>query len=135
MSPSFEQHVTSLYEPFFDKLVAALCCFARFSTTRQEYSTFLVLYRHEVSRYLDINNIAAIAMRPEIVHEQVVRVVNEEVQSVEHLFVVADERHFQVLVDHLLQLRLGLVFLVDQLDLTLLLGLLQQEVSVTNDLV
>ena len=63
------------------------------------------------------------------------RVVNEKVQRVDHLLVVADERHFQVLVDHLLQLRLGLFLLMNQLYLTLLLRLLQEEVSVTNDLI
>ena len=74
-------------------------------------------------------------MRPEIVHEQVVRIVNEEVQRVEHLLIVADERHLQILVDHLLELRLGLVFFVYELYLTLLLALLDEEVRVPDDLV
>ena len=73
-------------------------------------------------------------MRAEVVHVQVVSVVDEEVQGVKHLLVVADQRHLQVLVDHFLQLLLGFVFLMDKLDLRLLLGFLDEEIGVADDL-
>ena len=64
-------------------------------------------------------------MRPEVIHEEIVRVVHEEMQSIHHLFVVSHKRHLQVLVNHLLQLGLCLVLLMDELDLPLLLGFLE----------
>jgi len=62
-------------------------------------------------------------------------VVNEKVQSVKHLFVVSHQRHLQVLVNHFPKLRFSFILLVNQLDLSLLLRLLQQKVSVPDYLV
>ena len=74
-------------------------------------------------------------MRPKIVHEQVVSVVHEEMKCVKHFLVVADQGHLEILVDNLAELRLRLVFLMDKLDLPLLVRLFQQEVGVPDDLV
>ena len=77
-----EKHVSPLNQAFFHELVAAFCGFARFTATSEENPPLLILDWHEVGRDLDIHNVWAIAVRPKIVHEQVVRVVNEKMQSV-----------------------------------------------------
>ena len=74
-------------------------------------------------------------MGPEIVHKEVVSIVDKEVQGIEHLFVVPDKRHFQILVNDLLKFLLRLILLMDELDLPLLLGFFQEEVCVTDDLI
>lgn len=74
-------------------------------------------------------------MRPKVIHEKVVSVVDKEVKRVKHLLIVAYQRHLQVLVNHLLQLLLSFVFLVNQLDLPLLLRLFKQEFRVANDFI
>ena len=74
-------------------------------------------------------------MRPEIIHEQIVSVVDEEVQRVQHLLVVAHERHFQILINDLFELGLSLVFFVDQLNLPLLLRLFQEEIGIPYNLI
>lgn len=124
MGTPFEQHVSALDQALFDELVARLGCFARLTTACQENATLLVLDRHEVGWDLDVDDVGPIAMRAEVVHVQVVSVVDEEMKRVQHLLVVADQRHFQVLIDDLLQLLLRLVLLMDQLDLRLLFRLL-----------
>ena len=135
MRPPLKQHVPPLNQPLFHELVAALSCLPGLAAAREEYSTLLVLDGHEIRWYLDVNDVGSVGVRPEVVHEQVVGVVNEEVQGVEHLFVVANQRHFEILVNHLLELRLGLVLLMDQLYLPLLLRLLEQEIRVPNNFV
>ena len=64
-------------------------------------------------------------MRPKIIHEEVVSIVDEEVQGIQHLLVVAYQRHLQVLVHNLAKLRLGFVLFMDQLNLSLLVRLFQ----------
>ena len=60
-------------------------------------------------------------MRAEIVHEQIVRIVDEEVQSVNHLSVVAHERHLDSLLDDLRDRLLRTLLLLKQFHLHLLL--------------
>lgn len=55
-------------------------------------------------------------MRAEVVHEEVVRVVNEEVERVEHVSVVLEHGHLQRRLDDLLDLSLGLLSVVDKLN-------------------
>lgn len=74
-------------------------------------------------------------MRPEVVHEEVVGVVDKEMQSIKHLLVVPNEWHLQVLVHNFLELGSGFILLMDKLDLSLLLRLFEQEVAVPHDLV
>ena len=130
-----EQHVSPLHESLLHKLIASLGSLARLSTSSEEDPALFVLDGHEVGWDLDVNHVRSVGVGPEVVHKQVVRIVDEEVKSVQHFLVVAYERHLQVLVDYLLQLLLGFVFLVDELDLSLLLGLLEEEVGVSNDLI
>ena len=73
-------------------------------------------------------------MSAEIVHEQVVRVVDEEMKCVDHFPIVAYQGHLDRLLDHLRYRLLGPLFLLEQLDLHLLLGLLQQELGLPDDL-
>jgi hypothetical protein len=40
----------------------------------------------------------------EVVHKQVMGIVNEEMESVEHLFVVAYQRHLEILIHNFSQL-------------------------------
>jgi len=89
MSSSFEQHIPSLHEPLLHEFVAALCCLSRLASSREEDAAFFVLHRHEVSRNLDVDDVGSVGVTSEVVHEEVVRVVNEEMQSVQHLLVVA----------------------------------------------
>lgn len=97
MCSSFEDHVSSLDQTFIYKFVAAFRGFARLSTAGEEYSAFFVFHRHKVGRYLYIDHIAPIRVRLEIVHEQVVGVVYEKMKSVDHLSVIANQRHFNCL--------------------------------------
>ena len=91
--PPLKQHVSPLNKSFLDKFVATFGCFARLSTTSQEDASLFIFNGHEVSWYFNVNYIRPIRMRSEIVHEQVVSVVNKEVERVKHLFVVTHKRH------------------------------------------
>ncbi len=55
-------------------------------------------------------------MRAEVVHEEIVRVVNEEVECVEHVPVVLEHGHLERRLDDLLDLSLGLLSVVDKLN-------------------
>ena len=59
-------------------------------------------------------------MSPEIVHEKVVRVVYEEVQGIEHVAVVLEDRDFQGGLHDLLELVLGLLPVMNEFDALLL---------------
>ena len=134
MCAPLEQHVSTLDQALLDKFVTGLGRLARLTTTRKEDAAFFVLNRHEVRRNLDVDDIGPVAMRAEIVHVEVVSVVDEEMQGVQHLFVITDQRHLQVLVYDLLQLLLGFVFLMNELDLRLFFGFLDEEIGVADDL-
>lgn len=73
-------------------------------------------------------------MRAEVVHEQVVSVVDEEVERVDHLSVVANQWHLDGLLNDLGQRLLCLLLLLEKLHLHLLLGLFHQELSLSDDL-
>ena len=100
MGSPLKDHVTPLLQALVYELVARLCGFTRFATSGQENPAFLVLYRHEVRRYLDVDDVGAVRMRAEVVHEQVMRIVDKEVQGVDHLAVVANQGHFDRLLNH-----------------------------------
>jgi hypothetical protein len=95
MSSSFKKHISPLNESFLDKFIAKLCRFSWFTSTSQEYASFLVLNRHEICRDLNVDNIRPIAVGPEIVHKQIVSIVYEEVKSVEHIPVVFENGHLE----------------------------------------
>lgn len=78
VSSPLEKHVSPLNKPLFDKFIAKLGCFAWFATSGQEYAPLFILNRHKVGGNLDVHHVRPIAMRSEIVHKQVVCVVNEE---------------------------------------------------------
>lgn len=73
-------------------------------------------------------------MSAEVVHEQVVRVVNEEMKCVDHFSIVAYQWHLDRLFDYLRYCLLGPLLLLEQLNLHLLLGLLQEELGLPDDL-
>ena len=73
-------------------------------------------------------------MSAEVVHEQVVRVVNEEMKCVDHFSIVAYQWHLDRLFDYLRYCLLGPLFLLEQLNLHLLLGLFQEELGLPDDL-
>ena len=104
MGSPLVKHVSSLHKSFFLKFIAILGCFAWFSSTSQKYSTVIIFHTHEVSRNLYIHNIGAVGVSSEVVHKQVVGVVNEEVESVEHVSVVNDPWHLDGVLHHLLYL-------------------------------
>ena len=59
-------------------------------------------------------------MRLEVVHEQVVSVVNKEVKRVDHFAVVANEWHLDSLFDYLCDCLFCLGLLLEQFDVHLL---------------
>ena len=73
-------------------------------------------------------------MRAEVVHEQIVRVVDKEVQSVDHFAIVTDQWHLDGLLNHLRDGQLGTLLLLQKLNLHLLLTFFQKEFSLANDL-
>jgi len=82
MSSSFKQHISSLNQSLFHKLIAAFCSLARLTTSGEENPAFFVLNTHEVSRYFNINDVRPITMTPEVVHKQIMCVINKKVQGV-----------------------------------------------------
>ena len=120
VSPSLEDHVSPLLQPLVDELIAGLRGLARLTTSGQEDSTLFILHGHEVGRYLYVHDVGAIRMRAEVVHEQVVRIVDKEVKSVNHLAVVANQGHLYRLFHNLGYGLLGSLLLLKQLDLHLL---------------
>ena len=121
MGTPLKDHVSPLLEPLIDELIAALCGFAWLAATGQEDTAFLVLDGHEIGWYLDVDDVGAIAMRAKVVHEQVVRVVDKEVESIDHLTVVPNQWHLYRLVDHLLNRRLRSLLLLQEFHRHLLL--------------
>ena len=89
MSPPLEYHISTLLKSLIDELIARFCGLARLPATGQEDSTFFIFHGHEVGRYLYVHDVRTVRMRTEIVHEQVVRVVDEEMKCVDHFPVVA----------------------------------------------
>ena len=134
MSPSLKDHVSPLLQSLVDELIAGLRGLTRLTAASQEYSTFFILDGHEIGRYLYVNHVRAIRMSAEIVHEQVVRIVDKEVKSVNHLAVVADQGHLYRLLHNLGYGLLGSLLLLKQLDLHLLFGLFQEELGLPDDL-
>lgn len=106
MGSSLKEHIFSLNKSLFYKLVRAFGCFSWFSSSRKEDPSFFSLNRHKICRYLYIHDIRAIRVSPEVVHKQVMRVVDEEVQRVNHVSVVVKQRHFYSLVYCLLNFHL-----------------------------
>ena len=120
MSTSLKEHVSPLHESFLNEFIAEFGRFARLPASRQEYPTLLVLNGHEICRNLYVHHVGAVAVSPEIVHEEVVRVVNEEVQGIEHVAVVLEDRDFQGGLHDLLELVLGLLPVMNEFDALLL---------------
>lgn len=134
MCSSFEDHVPPLFKTLIDELVAALGGLAGLAATREEYATFFVLDGHEVCWDLDVDDVGAVGVRAKVVHEQVVRVVDEKVERVNHLAVVADQWHFYGLFHYLCDRLLRSLLLLQQLDLHLLFGLFEQELGLADHL-
>lgn len=134
MGSSFKDHVTTLLQTLVNELVTAFCGFTWLAAPRQKDATFLVFYGHEVSRYLDIDDVATVRVRREIVHEEVVRIVDEKVKRVDHFAVVADQGHLYCLLDDLTQGLFRAEFFTQQFNLHLLLRFLDQELSLADDL-
>ena len=134
VSPSLKDHVSPLLQPLVYELIARLGGLARLTASRQEYPAFLVLDGHEVCWYLDVDDIWSIWVSAEIVHEQVVRVVDEEMECVDHFPVVAYQWHLDRLLDYFRYCLLGPLLLLEQLNLHLLLWLLQEELGLPDDL-
>ena len=134
MGSPLEDHVPSLLQPLIYELIATLRCLAWLTAARQEYPALLILNRHEVGRDLYVDDVAAVRMRAEVVHEQVVCVVHEEMQCVNHLSVVAHQGHLDRLLNHLRNCLLGSLLFLEQLNLHLLLGLFQQKLGFSDHL-
>ena len=134
MSPSLKYHVASLLKSLIDELVARFGRFPRLATASQENPPLFILNRHEVGRDLDVDNVGPVRVRAEVVHEQVVRIVDEEMKSIHHFAVVADERHFNRLLDDFRDCLLRSLLLLQELDLHLLFGFLEEELGLADDL-
>ena len=101
MCPSLKDHITTLLQPLIYELIATFCRFSRFTSACQEDPALLVLDRHEVGWNLDIDNVGSVGVRAEVVHEQIVRIVDKEMQSVNHFSIVAYQRHLYCLLHDL----------------------------------
>lgn len=75
---SLENHIATLDEALVNEFVAVFCCFAGLAAACKENATLFVFNRHEVSWNFDVNYVRAIGMWLEVVHEQVMSIVNEE---------------------------------------------------------
>ena len=124
MCTPFKDHVAPLDKPLIHELVAMFGCFSWLSSASEEDASLLILDTHEVGGDLDVDDVGPVAVSLEIVHEQIVGVVDEEVQGVHHLPVVANEGHLDGLLHDLADGLSGLLFLREQFDLPLLFGLL-----------
>ena len=134
MGAPLKYHVPPLLQSLINELVARLCRLTWLSTTRQEYPALLVFDRHKVCWYLNVDDVGAIGMRTKVVHEQVVRIVDKEMQGVYHFSVVADKRHLDCLFYHLGYRLFGSLFLLEQLNLHLLFRLFKKEFRFPDDL-
>ena len=74
-------------------------------------------------------------MRLEVVHEQVVSVVNEEVKCVNHFAVVANERHLNCLFDYFDDRLFRFGLFLKKLDVHLFFRFFEQKVGFSDDLV
>ena len=73
-------------------------------------------------------------MGAEIVHEEVMSVVDEEVQCVYHLAIVSHQRHLDCLFHDLGYGLLCPLLLLEKLNLHLFLRLFEKELCLTDDL-
>ena len=73
-------------------------------------------------------------MGAEVVHEEVVGVVDKEMQSVNHFSVVTYQGHFDGLFHDFDNSGFGFSFLLEQFNLHLLFAFLEQELGFTEDL-
>lgn len=128
-----KEHVTTLHEPLLYELVAKLGGLARLAAASEEDATLLILHRHEVRRDFDVHYVRAVAVRSEVVHEKVVRIVDEEVKRVEHVPVVFQHGHLQSGLDRLAYLGLGLLAVVNELNTPLLVLLPKQVRRLLNE--
>lgn len=124
--PPLKQHVAFLHQPLLHELVAELGGLARLATPRQEDAALLVFDGHEVGGDLDVDYVGAVAVRTEIVHEQIVRIVDEEVKSVEHVAVVLEHGDLERGFDDLPDFSFCSSPVLDEFDGLLLLLLLDQ---------
>ena len=88
MRSSLEKHIPSLDKSLLNEFIAVLSCFSWLPTSCQEDSAFLILHTHEVGWDLDVHYVGSVAMSAEVVHEEIVSVVNKEVKSVQHVPIV-----------------------------------------------
>lgn len=124
MSSPLKQHVSFLDQSLFHEFIAELGGFTWLPSSSQKYPTFFILNRHEVSGYLNVYHIRPVAMRAEVIHEQIVRVVHEEMQCIEHVSIILQDWHFKCLLYDLLYLRLSLSFILNELNTFLLIPFL-----------
>ena len=134
MGPSLEYHISTLLKPLIDELITRFRGFAGLTAPSQKDSALLIFDGHEVRRYLDVHDVRAVRMRAEVVHEEVVCVVDKEVESVHHFAIVADQRHLDSLFDHLRYSLLRSLLLLQQLDLHLLFRLFEQKLGLADHL-
>ena len=95
MSTSLKKHISPLHESFLDKFIAEFGGLTGFTTSSQENSTLFILNRHKVGRNLDVYYVGSVAMCPEIVHKQVMCIVDEEVKSIEHVSIILQDRNLE----------------------------------------
>jgi hypothetical protein len=126
MRSPLEKHVSSLYQPFLHELITELSGLARFPSASQKYPSFFILDGHEVGWDLDVDDVGAVTVGAEVVHEEVVSVVHEEVERVEHISIVLQHRDLQRLFHDLSDLVFALLSVLDELNALLLLLLLNQ---------
>ena len=127
VSPSFKDHVPSLLKSFINKLITWFSRFTRLSSSRKEDSSFFILNRHEVRRYLNVDDVGSVWVSREVVHEEIVRIVHKEMKRVNHFSIVANKRHFNSLFNNFGDISLSLRLFLQQLNLHLLLTFFQQE--------
>ncbi len=113
MSSTFKQHISSLNQSLFHKLITAFCSLARFSTSCEKNPAFFVFNTHKVCRYFNVNDVRPVTMTSKVVHKQIMCIINKKVQGVQHFFIITNERHFQILIDHFFEFLFRFVFFMD----------------------
>lgn len=78
MSTSFEDHISSLFKSFIDKLIAWLRSFTWLASSCQKYSSLFIFNWHEICWDLNINDVRSVGMRGKVVHEQIMSIVYKE---------------------------------------------------------
>lgn len=113
MCPPLKEHIPPLNKSFLNEFIATLSRLARLTASREENAPLLIFNGHEIRGYFNVDDVGPVRVRSEVVHKQVVSVVNEEVESIKHLLIITNQWHLKVLVNYFFEFRFRFVFFVN----------------------